>query len=462
MKHSLFLFGVALSSLCLSVLGGPQAVPTPIQLAWAKEEIGAIISWGMETSASNVSDLGFCSFNTGEDGRGPWFAPVSLYQPQYIDTDQWLKAVASFGGKYAVFTAKHCSGFALWPTKVPGYNYSVAHSPFPYARKDIVASFIASCKKYGVKPGLYYGTNFNFYLNILNSKIGFNKTSLVAGQIYTELPAYDQIVLQQLNELWTEYGDLAEIWFDGGTNVTGVAALLDRLQPNAISFQGPYPLQNVIRWSGTELGIPPYPCWSASESSNTYGKGDPYAPTWAPVETDTTIRNSDAWFWRDDYYKTGLKNLSVLMTEYEASVGSNTNFLLNLSPDPYGVVPLEDIDTYISLGELIKKCYTTPLNATVTHTTPTSINLNLKSPQQINRIVIQEYQQKGQNVLSYTVTGRASASSPWLLLSNGTSIGNKRIEMMMMPTAISELILDIADYISMPSITFLGVYLCLY
>jgi hypothetical protein len=28
--------------------------------------------------------------------------------------------------------------------------------------------------------------------------------------------AYNNIVLQQLREIWTRYGNLDEIWFDGG------------------------------------------------------------------------------------------------------------------------------------------------------------------------------------------------------------------------------------------------------
>ena len=28
---------------------------------------------------------------------------------------------------------------------------------------------------------------------------------------------YDNIVLQQLREIWTRYGSLDEIWFDGGS-----------------------------------------------------------------------------------------------------------------------------------------------------------------------------------------------------------------------------------------------------
>ena len=36
------------------------------------------------------------------------------------------------------------------------------------------------------------------------------------GQLNITQQTYDNIVLQQLREVWTRYGDLDEIWFDGG------------------------------------------------------------------------------------------------------------------------------------------------------------------------------------------------------------------------------------------------------
>jgi len=42
-----------------------------------------------------------------------------------------------------------------------------------------------------------------------------NRT-LKAGQLNVTQETYDDIVLQQLREVWTKYGTLDEIWFDGG------------------------------------------------------------------------------------------------------------------------------------------------------------------------------------------------------------------------------------------------------
>lgn len=40
--------------------------------------------------------------------------------------------------------------------------------------------------------------------------------TLKTGQLNVTQQTYDDIVRQQLRELWTNYGKLEEIWFDGG------------------------------------------------------------------------------------------------------------------------------------------------------------------------------------------------------------------------------------------------------
>merc|ERR1711904_427566 len=76
-------------------------------------------------------------------------------------------------------------GFCLWDTKYS--NYSVMHSPYG---KDVVAQFVASCKKYGIKPCYYMGPNANGYLS--------NKQSYSAE-------AFVDAQLGMLRELLTKY-----------------------------------------------------------------------------------------------------------------------------------------------------------------------------------------------------------------------------------------------------------------
>ena len=91
--------------------------PNEQQIKWADAEIGVIIHIDMQT------------FEPTYDFRRDfnYQPPASVFNPECLDTDQWIEAAVSAGAKYAVLVAKHCSGFSLWPTKVHGYN--VANTP---------------------------------------------------------------------------------------------------------------------------------------------------------------------------------------------------------------------------------------------------------------------------------------------------------------------------------------------
>lgn len=111
------------------------------------------------------------------------------------------------GAKYAVLVANHCTGFSLWPTAEN--DYCTRSLAWKDGKGDICRDFIAACQKYDIKPGFYYSTGCNGYYDINDGTI--------RGEYRTEkYREYVRHVEAQVTELWTEYGKLFEIWFDGG------------------------------------------------------------------------------------------------------------------------------------------------------------------------------------------------------------------------------------------------------
>ena len=82
------------------------------------------------------------------------------------------------------------------------------------------------------------GAMNNAFLNVVNGVVQGNPGP---GQANITQEQYVQILLAQLTQIWTDYGELAEVWFDGGYpegTEAPITALLQQLQPNAVAFQG--------------------------------------------------------------------------------------------------------------------------------------------------------------------------------------------------------------------------------
>ena len=319
---------------------GSPIKPTPDVLAWSKREIGAFFSFNMITMFANVNKtLNFC-LGVGE--KAEWLPSPDAFNPDKLDVEQWVQAAVAMGAKYAVLTAQHCSGFSMWPTDIYSetgfnYTYSTKYSKFRSGSYDVVKDFIAACAKYGIEPGIYYSLTDNLYLNSGQGLV--HNSSLVPGQANVSQELYGQIVLAQMRELWINYGDLSEIWFDGGCSVPGISddisSLLLALQPHAVYFGGcPDGNRNVIRWVGTESGEPAYPIWSTAQNC-AGGLGTPKGNDFCPAETDTTLQEGGHWFWRPGF---PIRSLAELQQVYYHSVGQNTNLLLNAAANSSGLI----------------------------------------------------------------------------------------------------------------------------
>lgn len=398
-----------------------EVLPTAEQIAWHEAEVGVIIHLDINIYAPETFDY----------KKRETLPDVNLFNPQNLNTDQWIETAKNAGAKYAILTAKHGTGFCLWPSLLNTYN--VAHTKWRNGQADIVRDFIASCKKYGLKPGLYYNTNMNAY-----QEAGFGK---IKNDV--EQKEYNKYVLGQLAEIWSNYGDLFEIWFDGGimTDETNgiesqVIKLLDEKQPQAILFQGPSTSKNIVRWVGNEDGVAAYPQWSRTNvttSSNGVEKidglhGDPQGKIWCPAESDFPNRRNSAWnggwLWKEGE-DSMLFSVDELIDKYDTSVGRNTNMLIGMVIDKDGLVPKADSVVFGEFGKSIHSLFSNPV-AEKRGINQKETEINLSPNSSIQRIVIQEDISKGENIRAYSF--EAFVDGEWKPIAEGTSVGHKRIQ----------------------------------
>jgi len=435
--------------------------PSPDVLAWTKREIGAFFSFNMISELYNESNTQFFCIHVG--GDADYLPSPEEFNPSLIDLDNWLDVAESFGAKYAVLTAQHCSGFSMWPTDILSatgfdYKYSIKYSPLMNGTYDLVRAFIDSCKKHNIAPGIYYSLNENFYLDVASGKV--MNTTLHPGQERVSQDLYNKIVLAQMTELWSNYGELSELWFDGGC-IPGleeaIGKLSTMLQPHAVYFGGCSKANN-LRWVGTESGEPQYPIWSTAMGTDTgckSGAGSSNGTVFCPAESDTTLQLKDEWFYRKN---DGYRDLDTLKTVYMRSVGQNTNLLLNVAANSSGLIPDAASNIYKSFGDWIVSCFGTA----VARTTGTgySFTLHLNVSTEITKVSVSEDQSDGEMVTMFSINATSADGMVHPIAPHGESIGNKFIVNLGQPLAVVSINLTIISAYGTPTISDFSVYEC--
>ena len=114
---------------------------------------------------------------------------AKIYNPRRLDVAGWIAAFKAAGMKYAVLTTRHTSGFLLWDS--PTTNFDVAASG---NTTDVCREFVKECRRQGLAPAFYY--------------------CLWGGKDWNLQPNARALILAQLYELATNYGEIPYFWLD--------------------------------------------------------------------------------------------------------------------------------------------------------------------------------------------------------------------------------------------------------
>ncbi|XP_067053101.1 uncharacterized protein [Acropora muricata] len=389
------------------------AKPSASQVKYLDYEIGASIHFNMQTFARTM--------------RPGHVVSPDTFNPTKLSTDEWLKAASSFGAKYAILTLDHFSGFLLWPTET-NYNYSVKNSQWKNKTGDVAWEFMQSCEKYGLKHAFYYSVHENWYMDIGNYRSPTPEAQAI----------YNKLVEQQMRELFdpkSKYSNPFLIWFDAGI-IPGVSPnigpILRTVGNNTICMQCPSFAGNQgVRWVGDEQAVAPLPLWYSVKAGEC-GKdniGDPLGEQFCPPFCDTVIREH-YWFWKPNTTDR-VKNVSTLVREYLTSVGRGCHLILNLDPDPNGLVEDEDIQAYSAFGKAIQLLYEDEVITLQDQVLKLGKEMVLSSERPFSKVngslvIMEDVAQFGQLVAEYQV--RFKSSQGWIEKPlKGSTIGQKAI-----------------------------------
>ncbi len=374
------------------------ALPTADQLAWQDLEMGMFIHFAPNTWQGVEQD----NLST----------PLSAINPTQLNTDQWASTAVDLGAKYIVFVAKHSGGFCMWQTETT--HYGIRNTPWRGGHGDVLADVSASCRKYGLKLGVYVSPR--------DAKFGAEIGGLCKTPAQQQI--YNAIYRRQLTEVLSRYGSMVEIWFDG-SNVIPVGDILAKYAPHAMIFQGPHA---TIRWAGNEDGFVPYPAWNSISAADaktgiaTALNGDPNGTVWMPNEVDVSILRPN-WFWSEKSQR-NLLSLDALLEIYYRSIGRGAQLLLNVPPDTTGLMPAADIARAQEFGKEIQRRF--GKSVAETSGSGESVTLPLAAGSRVDTFLMQEDCSFGERVRQYKIEARQAGK--WITLGAGTAIGHKRIQ----------------------------------
>lgn len=235
-------------------------LPTFAQERWQRDEIMALTHFNMGTFFHNGDPCCDASnWNECDPKGGCRSSDPASFNPTNLNVSNWVASYQALGVSSVVLTGKHGCGFYLWPTQVKLPNGTT----YPYAVNsslNVVKLFSDTLSQASppLRHGFYYSLSNSFFMNELGFAVRPPST-LIPGQVEVTQQEFEDIAVASITELWT-FGELGEIWFDGGYQAelgAKISALLASLQPNALALNGEGISPSPGRWSGTEGNVPP-------------------------------------------------------------------------------------------------------------------------------------------------------------------------------------------------------------
>ncbi len=297
---------------------------------WQDAKFGMFIHWGLYALPAD-SDTEWYMFNH-QIPADEYAKYAQQFKGAKFDADAWAAAAKKAGMKYMVMVARHHDGFALWdsPSSYKGFT-----SMKTAAHRDFVKEYVAAARKAGLHPGIYYSPMDWRFPSYFHAKEMQENALLMKKQCYG-----------QVEELMSKYGKIDVLWYDGGwLGHTGSDA-------DAAWLWDPIKLNTMVRKLQPHVVINSRSGWEGdfkNEEGSWESTGGirPY-----PWEKNFSITEG-SWAYSKKY--TTVMPLKQIIQHLVNAVCRNGNLLLNVGPDPDGLIPKEEIERLSEIGDWMNK-----------------------------------------------------------------------------------------------------------
>ena len=301
---------------------------------WKDARFGIFVHW------SHISQQGV-EISWPLTGKVPMFplsqdVPVEQYHssaatfnPKKWDARALARTLRDAGAQYAVITAKHHDGYAMYDTKLS--DFSIMHSPYG---KDVVRQFTDAVRAEGMGVGIYFTLpdwHHPDYPAFTDADKPYHYFGGGPQPEPQQWQRYLDFLFGQVREVLSNYGKIDLIWFDGYWEHTAeqwksveLGNMIRSLQPGIV-INDRLPQNN--DFDTPEQFIPPKP---------------------ADRQWETCMTMNTSWGYNKDdkEYKSATQLIHTLCEV----AGRGGHFLLNVSPMGDGTLPPEHTKRLSAIG----------------------------------------------------------------------------------------------------------------
>jgi alpha-L-fucosidase len=262
-----------------------------------------------------------------------YHASAAEFAPHRDSARAWLASAKRAGMRYAVLTAKHHDGFALFDTRHG--DFSSAHAAY---RGDVVREYVNAAREVGLRVGLYFSLcdwHHPDYPAFTDEHRPY-RFGTVPRPSEEQWARYLEFLFGQVRELLTGYGKIDLLWFDGGWERSAeqwrtgeLEAMIRELQPDILINDR----------------LP---------SAGDYDTPEQFVPAIAPARRwETCLTMNESWGHNpSDAEAKSARELVHVLCEV---AGRGGNLLLNVSPTGDGSLPPWQVERLDAIASWMAK-----------------------------------------------------------------------------------------------------------
>ncbi|MDD9375815.1 alpha-L-fucosidase [Streptomyces sp. ZAF1911] len=318
----------------------------PMQPWFTEAKLGIFVHYGIY-SVDGVPES--WSLYTGRLSHEQYMKQLEGFTASRYDARAWARLFARAGAKYAVLTARHHDGVALWDT-AHGALDVVRRTP---ASRDLVAEYTQALRREGLKVGLYYSHSdwsHPDYASVTHPEPP--NDSVATHPLVTPADGVDDPAA------WARYVAYRD---------AQVGELVSRFAPDLLWFDGEWE-RSEEQWGMRALSeqiLAEHPQTVLNARMLSYGdyatpeQGVPLRQPAGPWELCLTVNESWGYQPQDQAHK----SVSQLVRYFAETIAMGGNLLLAVGPREDGTFLPEQVERLEGLGDWIAK------HAEAVHTT---------------------------------------------------------------------------------------------